>query len=490
MQIFELHFNPKLKESQTFDSFIYEPENIYEKKLGGLYLVGEMKNAFPGSKLFLNNLASFIKKNFYILSAKSSEKALSQALKKTNDFLAEEIKKNNVNWLGNLTFAGLAINGYKLTFSKTGDLKIILIRNGQINDIGENPNLKELDPYPLKIFFNVISGKLSPRDIILVATKEIFDFFSEKKILEKIAEKGEKETIDEKSFKEIFPPRFLEKENNLDASGLCLIINIKEIKKPIPNNITYSFKEKVSSLKKISFQKKEISFFKKFLINLKFIPFFAKKIKKKSLRIKKDLFLSFLGRKKEKTIRKIKENIKIKKITAPLKIKIPVKILRGIENKKDEVYPKLNGNKKLIKRIDLVPKGGKKENNLKKDWKKAVLLIAALIFLLFSGFLIFKKSNSNRIKNQEIIFLQKADKELKIAENYLKENKREKANKTLISLWKEISLAEKNKAFLNKAKISLLKKNIEKELNEINHLEFVKSLQIEKTKKEKDISTT
>ncbi|GAI13815.1 unnamed protein product, partial [marine sediment metagenome] len=45
MQVFELHFNPKLKEDQIFDSFVYEPENIYEKNLGSLYVIGELRNA-------------------------------------------------------------------------------------------------------------------------------------------------------------------------------------------------------------------------------------------------------------------------------------------------------------------------------------------------------------------------------------------------------------------------------------------------------------
>ena len=32
MQVFEFHFNPKAKTDSSFDSFCYEPENIYEKK--------------------------------------------------------------------------------------------------------------------------------------------------------------------------------------------------------------------------------------------------------------------------------------------------------------------------------------------------------------------------------------------------------------------------------------------------------------------------
>ncbi len=74
MQIFELHFNPKLKEDQIFDSFVYEPENTYEKNLGSLYIVGELQNALPQNSKFLDDLAKIIKKNYYTFSIKSPEK--------------------------------------------------------------------------------------------------------------------------------------------------------------------------------------------------------------------------------------------------------------------------------------------------------------------------------------------------------------------------------------------------------------------------------
>ncbi len=160
MQIFELHFNPKLKEEQIFDSFIYEPENIYERKLGSLYMVGEIQNNLLQNLNFLDTLAKVIKRNYYTLSLKSPEKALSQGLKRVNDFLAEEVKKDNVSWLGNLNFAALSLKDFDLIFTKTGNLKLLLIRAGQIIDIGKNLDLREIEPYHLKIFFIVVTGKL------------------------------------------------------------------------------------------------------------------------------------------------------------------------------------------------------------------------------------------------------------------------------------------------------------------------------------------
>ena len=224
MQIFELHFNPKLKEDQIFDSFVYEPENIYEKKLGSLYAVGELRNVLPQNLKLLDDIAKSIKKNYYTFSQKFPEKALSQSLKKTNEYLAEKVKKENVSWLGNLNFAVFSLKDFNLIFTKTGDIKILLLRAGQIIDIGKNLDLREIEPYPLKIFLNVVSGKLFQDDKILVLTKEIFEFFIQQNLLAKIAQT---ENIDSKKIKEILPSSFFTKGEGSKVSGICLLSVVK-----------------------------------------------------------------------------------------------------------------------------------------------------------------------------------------------------------------------------------------------------------------------
>jgi len=230
MQIFELHFNPKLKEDQIFDSFVYEPENIYEKKLGSLYAVGELRNTLPQNLKLLDDVAKSIKKNYYTFSQKFPEKALSQSLKKTNEYLAEKVKKENVSWLGNLNFAVFSLKDFNLVFTKTGYIKILLLRAGQIIDIGKNLDLREIEPYPLKIFLNVVSGKLFQDDKILVLTKEIFEFFLQQNLLTKIAQT---ENLDSKKIKEILPSSLFTKGEGSKISGICFlsVVKTKQTKK-------------------------------------------------------------------------------------------------------------------------------------------------------------------------------------------------------------------------------------------------------------------
>jgi len=233
MEIFELHFNPKLNEDVIFDSFCYEPENIYEKKLGSLYMAGELKNAFSQNPKFLSNLAQVIKKQYFELHSLSPERSLRASLKKTNNFLFEKVQKDNTSWLGNLNFAILAIRKNSLNLTKVGDIKILLLRGTGTIDIGERAELKEFEPYPLKIFKNIISGKLVEDDLIMVLTKETYDFFVKENLIDEISR---------------MPPerikKFLKTRNKLFSgiSGLCLLISLrpKVLKKE-----TFAFEKKL-----------------------------------------------------------------------------------------------------------------------------------------------------------------------------------------------------------------------------------------------------
>ncbi len=216
MQVFEFHFNPAPKRPPAtflargetpdliFDSFCYEPENIYERRLGSLYMVGLLKKILPKNLRFLEKLSKIIKEKYYKYTLFSPEKSLKESLKETNEFLEQVAKKGDVSWLGNLSFAVLSLKDFNLNFTKVGDIKILLLRGGKIIDIDKKLRFQDIEPYPLKIFGNIVSGKFAEEDLILVFTKEVFDFFQEENLLNEIAKleqfsiKGVKEILNGK----------------------------------------------------------------------------------------------------------------------------------------------------------------------------------------------------------------------------------------------------------------------------------------------------
>ncbi len=204
MKVFEFHFNPKIKSNLVFDSFCYEPENLYEKRMGSLYIVGFLKNVLPQNTRFIEKLVKVVKDKYYRSTTGTPEKSLKATLKTANEFLEGITQKGDVSWLGNISFTILSLKDFKLNFTKVGNIKILVLRGGKIIDIDKKITLQDIEPYPLKIFINTVSGKLTENDVILVLTEDIFDFFQKQDMLNEIAqltpltEKGLKEILNKK----------------------------------------------------------------------------------------------------------------------------------------------------------------------------------------------------------------------------------------------------------------------------------------------------
>jgi hypothetical protein len=226
MRIFQFYFNPRSREDLVFDSFCFEPENIYEKRLGSIYMVGILKNALPKNYNFLEKIARFIKEKFYKKTLSKPERALRETLKEVNNFLAQIAKEGDVSWLGNLSFAILNLKNFELNFTKVGEIKFYLIRGKKVIDIDRRLRLQDIEPYPLKIFGNVVTGKLIENDLVLVLTKEVFDFFQNENLIQRIREL---DYFNEKDFKKILDEK---KETLSQVKGIAFFISLsKEISK-------------------------------------------------------------------------------------------------------------------------------------------------------------------------------------------------------------------------------------------------------------------
>lgn len=222
MQVFEFHFNPprkdKLasgKEDLLFDTFCFEPKNVYEKRMGGLYMAGLLKNILPQNARFLEILAEKIKDKYYKTASSTPEKSLRESLRIANEHLERIAKEGDVSWLGNLSFSVISLKNQELNFTKVGDFKTLLIRNGQIIDIEQRLEFDGIEPYPLKVFGNIVSGKLAENDIILVLSRDVYQAFIKENLLNDIARRPISE------FNSVLNGK---KEQLLKISGICLLI--------------------------------------------------------------------------------------------------------------------------------------------------------------------------------------------------------------------------------------------------------------------------
>ena len=185
MKFFEFQFNPQQEKKEIlFDSFCFQPQTKKEEHLGCLYLIGELKNILPGSQNIFSKLVKIIKNSYYAQEGTPQER-FKEGLDKANNFLKKEIKKENVNWIGNLSFAALALTPkMESCLTRAGNLKIFLQRNKELFDIGENVESSSSE----RLFPTLIEGSFASEDKVFLMTGEVFRIFFKEDILEKLAE--------------------------------------------------------------------------------------------------------------------------------------------------------------------------------------------------------------------------------------------------------------------------------------------------------------
>lgn len=178
MQVFDYQINPKSKKGLIFKIFYFQPENNNEKPLGNLCVVGEFSDSLSKDKKILEDLSHIIKENFFSDPSKTPAEGLKFALQKGNQFLEELSLQGNVRWLGNLSIAAIVIKDFDIHFSKTGNVKLLLLRGGEYHDISENLEFQKTSPdKSTQVFSNIASGNLTDRDRIFILTQDIFEFF-------------------------------------------------------------------------------------------------------------------------------------------------------------------------------------------------------------------------------------------------------------------------------------------------------------------------
>ncbi len=223
MKFFEFHFRPRDKDRVRTQSFCYEPKASAEKKLGSLCMAGELTNILGPNKNLMEDLAEIVKSAYYS-PAENAEEALEHALDAANAFLANESKKGNVGWLGNLNFTILAFAEDNLYFGKIGNIKIIMARRGELLNVAGDLEGQHVISYPTRMFSHMVCGTIERGDKIIVLTAELFDLFEEINIVSEFA--ALPEGHEEKTIKTLIRP--YEKQLK-DYSGFLLMASVDKI---------------------------------------------------------------------------------------------------------------------------------------------------------------------------------------------------------------------------------------------------------------------
>jgi len=165
------------KEGGGTETFVYEPANIEEERLGNLYIIGRLENRKSEFEFLPNLIASVIKREFYKLDENPAAAHFENALKKANATL-HDIGKANEGVLEDAHFCAVNIAGETIRLSKFGNIATLLWRTDEVVDMAKK--YKRQDKHEL--FSAVITGDVALDDKFIFGTGKAMDLFSEKGI--------------------------------------------------------------------------------------------------------------------------------------------------------------------------------------------------------------------------------------------------------------------------------------------------------------------
>lgn len=215
MQSLEYYFNPNLHPETKFGVFSFKPQDVSKKCLGNLYVVFELSNSLSKDDQLLEELSGTINQEFYLDPKRPSEKSLMEALKKANQFLEKRAGDGNVGWLGNLNMVILNFSDFIFHFSRTGNIRILLLRGDELTEIDED--IKTQPASLFKTFSNVVSGRIFSKDKIMILNQSLVENFYDG-IFDQLINMPE---INEKALKRFFREK---KREMRDWSGVFFLL--------------------------------------------------------------------------------------------------------------------------------------------------------------------------------------------------------------------------------------------------------------------------
>lgn len=223
---------------------VQESENIDGQNLGTLIGIFEVTDTSEDSSYIVNYLISVIKKEYFSKSKRGPIESLESALHKANLALSKLAEHENIGWLGKLNAVVAVTEKNNLHLSQTGTVSAFLLRSKIMTDVSEGLAPSAANPYPLKTFVSVSSGRLEKDDKLIIATASIFDIFSLEEIKKSSLRFSNKEFVQ-------FMRTALSNEMEMAA---VLIVELQNQKEIIQEPVKKSSKE-INAFSRDSFSK-------------------------------------------------------------------------------------------------------------------------------------------------------------------------------------------------------------------------------------------
>ncbi|MBI3290786.1 hypothetical protein HYZ76_00725 [Candidatus Falkowbacteria bacterium] len=198
------------KQKNFIRTFTTKPPSNLSGRLGKIFGLIEIGSSDADIPFLIDLIIDEIKNNYYRQSDYEAgggtiglESYFETALKKTNMAIAAFLESEQLDLnLKKINIIIAVIHNQEIHFTVVGNVSAILLYNigrnsYRIINILDSSQVGASLPEPLKIFSQIISGKIRRRDLVFISTANILDYFSLERIKNILTNKATSESMAE-----------------------------------------------------------------------------------------------------------------------------------------------------------------------------------------------------------------------------------------------------------------------------------------------------
>ncbi|MBU2575626.1 hypothetical protein KKF64_00825 [Patescibacteria group bacterium] len=172
------HFIIK-KQASSGSIKIFETENKKHKDKKML-LFAEIEASDRDNEKIIQILKQELSDQFFNAPAQTDEYAFENALAKANIKIKDILLSKPKNWLNKIHIAAVALCNDEIHIAPIGNIHAFLIHNQKVSDVLNSPQQSTLNP--VKLFTNIVSGKLGIGNAMVLTNESVLDYLSEERI--------------------------------------------------------------------------------------------------------------------------------------------------------------------------------------------------------------------------------------------------------------------------------------------------------------------
>ena len=193
VKINQLVIKTNSKQKTFVRSFVTKPSFAIQSKLGKIFGLIEIESSSPKISNLIDIIIEEIKDSYYLMENSTIEfsdltEKFEKTLKKTNIAIASFIESEQITLdLDKINIVIGLIRNQELFLAQVGNTNCLLLycqpnHGYRIINIIESTKSNLLSPDPLKLFSQVISGHIRPKDILFISTANLLDYFSQDRL--------------------------------------------------------------------------------------------------------------------------------------------------------------------------------------------------------------------------------------------------------------------------------------------------------------------